>query len=354
MKNMSLMISANDIGNGANNINDTNDNNNYNNELFGSDIKEKFLSTIKEGTRQSYRRIFTITNKFESALNKDLNKFTLKEIEVILHSFKSDNRNTVESYGRIMSSYLNWSVDNGLTSQNVLRALNPKDFEKFIVDNTEYLTYKDLLSLENQCENYQDAVILRLLFIGINGRESSEIRNLKKSDVDVKNNQLKLINTLKYDNNGLPLKYTERLIDIDSYTLNLIRGAINQKTYLKRNGHVEQTANENIRDYTDLVNNDYVMRASITRTDAYNTPVDKFVIYRRLKMLSEVLEVEPLTVRHIQRSGMLHYAGQLTNKGNDDVSLYDLKMVADKFNMKSYHNLKGFLTKENIKKYYSN
>lgn len=319
--------------------------------LFDAEIKNKFLNTIKEGTRQSYRRILINTSRFEFALNKDLNKFTLKEIETILYSFKSSNRNTIESYGRIISSYLNWSVEKGLTSHNVLRMFSPKDFEKFIVNDIDYLSEKDLISLENSCENYQDAVILRLLFIGINGRESSEIRNLKKSDVDLNNNQLRLVNTLKYGDNGLPLKYTERLVNIDSYTLKLIEGAINQRTYMKRNGEVEQTTNENIRDYTDLVDNDYVVRASITRTDGYNVPVDKFVIYRRLKMLSEVLEVKPLNVNYIQRSGMLHYASKLTENGNQKISLDDLKMVANKFNIKSHHNLKGFLTDDNIKKF---
>lgn len=339
----------NDLGKIEHNINDIND---IDNDLFNSDTKERFLMTISQNTRNSYKRILNISNKFERALNKDLNKFTLKEMETVLYSFKSSSRNTIESYGRIISSYLNWSVNNGLTSSNVLKELNPTDFEKYIVDKFEYLTERSLMRYENLCENYQDAVILRLLFIGANGKEASELRNLKKSDIDFENKVIKLTETLEYGEDNIPLKFTERFLNVDEYTLKLIRGAINQKVYMKRNGELNQTENNNIRPYTDLAENDYVIRPSITRTDTINTPVDKFVIYRRLKMISEILGASNnLTVKYLEKSGMINYASEIVDKESESISTIDLKLIADRFNVKSHHNLKGFITMENIKKY---
>lgn len=323
-----------------------------NDELYDKKTKDTFLDTIKEDTRRSYRRIFSLTSNYEHMLNKDLNKFSLEEIEAILYSFKSDSRNTVESYARIMSSYLNWSVKKGLTTKNVLESLRPRDFEKYVSNHLEYLTNKNLVRIENLCANYQDAVILRLLFIGIGGREVSEIRNLKESDIDFESGKIKLIETLEYkDGSNKPLKYTERIVEVDSHTLKLIEGAINQKIYMKRNGEVNQTDIGNVRPYTDLVSNDYVIRASITRTDSIRMPVGKFVIYRRLRGLSEVLGIEPLNVKHIQRSGMINYANKLTNYGEHSVTLNDLKIIANRFNIKSHHNLGGFITDDNINKY---
>lgn len=321
-----------------------------NNPIFNEEVKNKFLNTISEKTRQSYKRIFTITFKHELILNKDINQFDLKEIEKVLWSFKSKTRNTIESYGRIISSYLNWCVKTGLISKNVMEDMKPDDFEKFIHDDSEYISEKQLRRIEDMCNNYQDAVILRLLFIGVGGNKLSEIRNLKISDVDFEGKKIRVINALKEDEKGLLLKYTERFIDVDDRTLNLIKGAINQKIYLKRNGELAQTEHDNIRPYTDLVENDYVVRSSVTKTENYYTPVDKFVIYRRLSMLEEVLGLDRFNAKFIQQSGMLYLANKIME--NDEVSLVDIKIVADQFNVKSYHNLKGLITTQNIRKIY--
>ena len=322
-----------------------------NNSIYNPELKEQFLNTINEKTRQSYRRIFTITFKHELMLNKDINQFSLKEIEKVLWSFKSRTRNTIESYGRIISSYLNWCVKIGLISKNVMEDMKPDDFEKFIHDEPSYISEEQLRKIEDMCNNYQDAAILRLLFIGVGGKRLSEIRNLKVSDVDFENKRLRLIDVLKEDEKGAPLKYTERFIDVDERTLSLIKGASNQKIYLKRNGEITPTEHNNIRPFTDLVQNDYVIRPSITKTDNYYAPVDKFVIYRRLNMIKDTLGLDRFNAKFIQQSGMLYFANKIVE--GDKVSLIDLKIVADQFNIKSYHNLKGIVTMDNIRKIYT-
>src|SRR5690606_29063392 len=204
-----------------------------------------------------------------------------------------------------------------------------------------YMTEKELRRYEDQCVNYQDAVILRLLYEGAGGKELSEIRNLKITEIDRENKRLFLMNS--GSNSG-------RILPVGQRTLDLIEGAIAQKQYKKKNGQIAETQHNNIRDYTDLVSNDYVVRASITKTDNFHTPVDKFVIYRRIDSIGKYLGLEELTAKFIQRSGMVHHAHLLMKDG--ELSLNDLKDVAERFNIKSYHNLKGFLTTENVDKVY--
>src|SRR4051812_13075957 len=104
------------------------------NSLFNPDVKESFLQdmiqsgTITEDTAKNYERILGITAGDEEALGKDLNQFTLPELETILLGFKANNRNTIETYARIISSYLNWSVKEGITEVNQLAELKPNDF----------------------------------------------------------------------------------------------------------------------------------------------------------------------------------------------------------------------------------
>lgn len=331
--------------------------NETNNVLFKPEVKQEFLDNmvdlqaITEETARNYERILGITADYERGLDKDLNQFSLKELETILLGFKANNRNTIETYARIISSYLNWSVAEGLSKHNPLADLKPNDFIKYLTNGEDYLTDKQLKRWENRMENYQDAVIVRLLFLGVGGKQMSEIRNLKKEDIDRKNKKIRLVNTLKADENGLPLKFGVRWLEIDDeHTFDLIEGAINQKTYLKRNGEVAEGNENRSIGALELVANDYVVRASMTKTENFDYPVDKFVVYRRIHMLQEVFGIEDFTAKHIQRSGMIYYGKALMQDGK--LSLDDMKMVAERFNVKSYHNLKGFLTVENILKTY--
>lgn len=328
--------------------------NDKNNSIFNEKIKTQFLEemiesgTISEETRKSYFRIFGLTSIFEEKNKKDLTKFELKELEEIFLSFEANNRNTVESYARIISSYLNWGVKKKISDNNPLTQLRPDDFIQYLKNEEIYITEKKLRRYEDLCENYQDAVLMRLLFIGVSGKQLTEIRNLKKQDVFYDEQRLRLTNALKTDEKGLPVTFTTRYLDVDLRTLELIDGAISQNTYLKKNGKMEEHAN--IRPYTDLVVNDYVVRPSITKTDNLFSPVDKFVIYRRLQIIADTLGIEELTSKMIQRSGMIHYANESLQ--NNELQLDNYKVVANRFDLKSYHNLKGFITLESIRKTY--
>lgn len=333
---------------------DKKDNNNP--TIYNEHIKNKYLDEMVEQkiitkeTAKNYHRIFVVTSTLEESLNKDLNIFTFEELETVLNNFHANIRNTIESYARIISSYLNWSVRQGLSKENFMNNLKPNDFSKYIFESESYFTDKQLRRYENICINFQDITIVRLLFNGVGGKQMSEIRNLKKEHIDRDNNRLLLINTLQKDDRGLPTKYTERYINVDEHTIHLLDGAIKERQYVKRNGDMEEY--DNIRPYTDLVFNDYIIRSSVTKTDNLNSPVDKYVIYRRIKILQESLGIENFTTKFIQRSGMIFFAKNII--GDNELSLDDIKIVADRFKLSSYHNLKGFLNTENINKTYLN
>lgn len=308
-------------------------------------LKEEFLKdlNLKESSIVNYKRIFDYVNVIEKKYNKEVRYFTLEEIEEVLFNFKANKRNTVETYGRIISSYLNWCKDNNYIESNVMKILKPNDFQKYVVENEKYIDIEDLQFYENHLENYQDAVILRLLFIGVGGKGLSEIRNLKKTDLN--GNKLLLTNTLTADKYDRPIKFTTREIEIDDRTKKLIEGAIREEMYLKKNGTVEEGTN--IRPYTDLIDNDYVVRASHTKNNNTFAPIDKFVIYRRIEIMNEYFGVN-FTTKFIQRSGMIHIAKQIVKETND-FDLNDLKLIANIFNFSSYHNLKGFLNIDTLR-----
>ncbi|WP_342602818.1 hypothetical protein [Peribacillus sp. FSL E2-0159] len=107
---------------------------------------------------------------------------------------------------------------------------------------------------------------------------------------------------------------------------------------------------DNIRPYTDLVENDYVVRASITKaSENWSKSVDKYVIYIRIDTISKSIGID-LKAKFIQRSGMIYQAKNLIKE--DELSLNDLKIVADRFYITSYYNLKGYVTLQNIRQTY--
>lgn len=316
-------------------------------KLFNEVLKRRFLSEFNEATQQNYRRIFNIVEKYEASLKKDICFFTLEEIKTVLFDFKARNRGTVESYARIISSYLNWCVEQKIIVKNVLADLRPDDFDEFVMP-TEFITERTLRRIEDFCENYQDAVILRLLFIGAGGKRLSEIRNLKKQDIDFKNKRIRLINSLKEDKIGYPVRYIERWIDVDDRTLQLIDGAIHQKQYTKRNGDI--VFDIRVKPYVDLVKNDYVIRPAVTNVESHSAPVDKYVIYRRIQMIEDTYGLKDFNSKFIQRSGMLYYANKIMV--GDELTNIDIKIVAERFGISHPNNIKSFVTLENIRSLY--
>ncbi|SDX94111.1 site-specific integrase [Thermoactinomyces sp. DSM 45892] len=315
-----------------------------NGSLYNEEIKHLFFDSLSsnQDTVKYYTRVLLIASALERMLNKDLNQFTFEEIEKVLYSFKSNNRNTIVSYGRVISGYLKWCVQKGLATSNLLEQLKPDDFMKYVVNQEVYLAEGQLRRIEDQCDNYQDAVIFRLLFEGVGGKEMSEIRNLKIDDVDIHNHTVQLINSLVTDDKGLPVRFKERTLKVDERTIELIMGARIQKSYKTRDGSIE-----------DLVDNTYVVRSVALNSNSNfkNSPLEIQNIYKRIDSVMRKMSIDNIKPKLIQRSGMMRYANQIIGDAKE-LTLNDLKIVADRFNLTSYHNLKGFLTMDNIRKIY--
>ncbi|KMZ41856.1 hypothetical protein AC624_12570 [Bacillus sp. FJAT-27238] len=123
---------------------------------------------------------------------------------------------------------MNWARAEGLREDtNPLESVS-KEWFKNMVGNTHqrFITKQEIDAIIDQCNNAQDSVILSLLFEGAGGREVSELRILKREQVNDEKRTVILIN----DNEET------REILISEQCMKLIDGAIKQKDYLKGNG----------------------------------------------------------------------------------------------------------------------
>jgi integrase len=312
-------------------------------ELYNEEVKEDFLSQkhFSEGTRVVYRRIFEKSRANEEVLNKDLYDFTRQEIEEVLHDLNPLTPPISQSNGRVISSYIIWWIDkNKLNKINPLEAVGAEWFDRF-VDKTKklYFSYKEIKRIVDLCENAQDAVILLSYFEDIGGKDGSEIRNLKITDLDED------LNTVILREKGK----TPRVHVISDELKKLIISASKQKTYIKKDGKMIEI--DNIRPDIDLVENEYVVRNSLTRTDSLNSPVHSSVIYRRMKTLSESFGFPYLTGKNVLRSGIIYFAWKLLQQ-EGALGKEQYEKIAEKFRLKNWYTLKDFCNYETIEKLY--
>lgn len=312
-------------------------------ELYNQEVKEEFLSQpqYSPGTREVYKRIFERSRVIEEMLNKDLHDFTRQEIEEVLHDLNPLTPPISQSNGRIISSYIIWWIGKEkLNRINPLEAVGAEWFDRF-VDKTKklYFSFREIKRICDICENAQDAAILRMYFEDIGGKDGSEIRNLKIKDLNEETN------TLILRENGK----TPRIHTISEELKNLIIAAAKQQIYIKKDGKMVES--NTIRSDIDLVQNEFVIRNSITKTDSHNSPVHSSVLYRRMKTLSESFGLPYLTGKNVLRSGIIYYASQLLKK-DGVLGKEQYENIAEKFRLRNWYTLKDFCNYETIEKLY--
>jgi hypothetical protein len=301
--------------------------------MFNTELKERFLKSLNgyaEGTIKNYRYILAVASqKGEEIRNKDLYAFTFEECVDVLKSYNNKSLDMVMVNKSCLESYINYCIQEGYMPSriNYFSGLQRKDMINFVDQNaikSKYITYKDLVELENQCVNAQDAVIFRLLFIGVRGEECSELLNL-------------LVNNIHPTYIQLP----NRKIEIDDQTYTLIQDAINQKEYLVGNGE----PSEKIKAPQKVINiSPYVLRPSGS-TKSGQLGYQTFRM--RVNRMKNYFGNPYINIRNVWFSGMIHKCKQIKQE-KGFLEHQDYKVV-----MEIYGYSEGYMfkVKEEVDKY---
>jgi integrase len=303
------------------------------NKLYNEDIKKEFLSTYdNEQTQITIEYILYKASAMEETLEKDLYDFNINEIGKIISNTNPLNMMVARSTGRILSSYITWASEKGLRKTNInpLKSMMPEWYGQFVSKKKLFISEKELKEIENALVNAQDAVILYLLFEGVNGEGNTEILNLRKQDVNQDTNELRLTEVRK---NG---EKRERTIKVSDDCIRVIRQAIEKKTYQNRNGNAQNTRG---MAEIDLVENDFVVRSVNRRVKDTNAPADKHTLFRRITMISEEFDLPYLTMKNIERSGMIKMAKDLYEQ-EGELDTPQLSKIAEHFGKRKV-NVKG-------------
>ncbi|AZV43625.1 putative integrase, phage SPbeta [Peribacillus asahii] len=289
--------------------------------LYNENIKEEFLNEYNnEATQDTMRHLFLKSAETEDMLKKDLYDFTLEEIGTIMYEINPKTTNSARTYGRFINYYIDWAIEHYRTGN--VSSLNgePIDhFDKYIDKDLKLLySEEEIIEMEDKLINYQDKVVIRMLFEGVEGDGLSELLNLQEDDVDFE----KGILHLKDDKKG---ERTLEIKDEDKRCLEFIQKASGESYYHFKNGE-GKGKNKGI----ELLENNYVVKS--VRNRAINLErADKHLIYRRLATVSKMLEYPYLNAKNIMKSGMLKMAKDLYVR-DGELEKVQLTEIAERFN----------------------
>ena len=310
----------------------------YMNEMYNKEIKAEFLSYYTGASKITYGRIFLKSAATEEMFGKDLYEFNLEEIKLVLMDLTPMSYASSQTHGSIISNYISWAIEKGLRSNNInpLQTVDPDWYKIFVPKRKRYITEAELVYIETICVNAQDYVIPRLIFEGVGGEGWNELRNLKKGDIDFENNELTL-----FDGKN------KRSLKVSNSCIKAIEEAIAQEDYEKKNG-LMSTDYARLRRDLKLVDNEYVLRNSLTRTKDPTMPIDNYTIFRRIRLIRDVVGHPFIKAKSIQISGMLDLAKKMQSE-NGKLKKEHYIEIADIFNLnkKTWHIIKRTINSAN-------
>ena len=285
------------------------------------DLKKKiFLLSLSNqvesiATVMQAAATFDFLEKIEEKKNKCVLKFTNSDIEgTLIDLFGEMKYHRLRSRLKVLSKFSEFyghEEDLG----NWKTYSHPDKIYSVLGDIEENKIYtKDyLISLFQMTRNPQESIVPILIFEGAKFSkidDLDEVRHIKKSDL--------LNGKLKLTGNGEG-KTTEREIEIDSITEQMIKQAASQKFFIKDKGNYQRVLN--------MVDSEYLLRPNIagkikSSKDETNSSVISFRgAYDRIKNVKKNTELEwssiDFTPQGISNCGKIHYINRLVTEGMD-------------------------------------
>lgn len=304
--------------------------NNGNQFKVDNELKQEFLNNKPTATAESDSFVLRAADEYEDLIQKkiyDMNYIELKEL--IIMQFKNSSEKTVLKNISILKTYVDFCINKNvvLHGENRLATFSSKDAKEFVNKQAfvgKYISKQQLREYQNILFNEQDKLFLELLFTGVRGRTVEEgtleeIINLRMSDVDEENRMLALT-----QNDG-----KVRLLEVDEYTIELIKDTYNQEIYVENNGEI--TDNPRLSEPRKLVINkveDYVFRVPSKRKFMPFTPN---LINSRMRRIKLWIGTPYASLTGIYMSGMLNMALEIY-KEKGEITKLDYVKICTRYN----------------------
>lgn len=206
---------------------------------INKELKEEFLNTKPSATATAESFVLRSADEFEEMIGKPIYNMTYTELkEMISMQFKNSSLDAIRKNNSILKKYVDFCIDKKMVAhgENRLASFTLDEIKKLTHKQAllnKYINKEQLRKYQNIMYNDQDKLFLELPFIGVRGRTKKgatyeEIINLTIDDVDEENKITRLV-----QNDG-----TDRYMEIEPSTIELIKDVYNQEFYVENNGEV--------------------------------------------------------------------------------------------------------------------
>lgn len=313
--------------------------------MYNSHIKEEFLSKYdNEDTKSTYINLFRKIKGIEEHRGYDLYDFSIEDVKEAMENIKPVTKASARTAGSVMVAYINWAARYRTSNINIIQGLKPKWFEEFVLERELYISETRMEEMLKVLVNAQDRVLVKLLFLSVNGYQHSELLNLTKNDIKGKTIRL------NDDRKG------ERELTVDKDVIELIDKALEQESYIPKNGSAKRSFE------SKLIENDFVVRGISHRAKNFER-AEKHLVYRRITGISEFFGMPYLTPKSIWKSGQIKMAADLYAK-DGEIGSKQLNEIAEAFNLTKVINngryevytitqMKDYINSDNLKELYN-
>jgi len=315
------------------------------------EVKEEFLEKQMKSTRSYYRYVLQLADDFEVKLGKPIYNFNTEERdELLIVQYKNKNTFAFQTVLSPLKTYVDFCISpKNLVKHNENRfatilTSNYKDYIK--AKENYFIPLSESRELQSRLKNYQDKLILELSSLGARGRTEKgntleELVNFKENDVKWEKRVIWLTK-----NNG-----EKRWIEVDDYTLYLIKKVIDQKFYVANNGLKTKPNDEGIYETTDrgrIINpSEYVFRTP--GKNKYGK-VDYQFFASRIQRMQKWLNNPYISTSNLYFSAIIEYAkGEKKKKG--ELTKEDYIKINERFEFGENGEKYLFKTKELIATY---
>lgn len=293
-------------------------------------LKHEFLNKKPFLTAQADSFILRSADEFEQMINKKIYNMTYTELkEMISMQFKNSTLQAVIKNISILKTYVDFCIEKKVVShgENRFSVFTMDEIKKLVHKQSmlnKYITKETLRKYQNILYNEQDKLFIELPFIGVRGRTQKnatyeEIINLSIDDLDEDN---KILTPTQNDG-------TQRIIEVELSTIELIKQTYDQKFYVENNG--EETNNPRISVPREIIINPvekYVFRVPSKNKYQKFTPT---LINSRMRRIQIWTDNPYLTYTSLYMSGMINIVMNIY-KENGNVTTNDYKDICDRFN----------------------
>ena len=326
------------------------------------EVKEEFLEKQMKSTRSYYRYILQLADDFEVKLGKSIYDFNTEERdELLIVQYKNKNIFAFQSVLSPLKTYVDFCISpKNLVKHNENRfaTILTSNYNEYINPQAQegsYIPISESRELQKQLANDQDKLIIELSSLGVRGRTEKgntleELVNLKVKDIKWKTKELYLTK-----NNG-----EIRYIDVDDYTLDLLKRVINQTFYVSNNGLKTKKNDSGEYEKTNrgraISPTEYVFRVPGKNREG---KVAYQFFTSRIQRMQGWLETPYLTSSNLYFSAILDYAKEKIEekkaKGEKgELTRDDCIKINERFEFGENGEKYAFKTKDLVKMYFGN